>query len=180
MVDVSVPGSTVTVSGGDTWSKDNHIDDNTTYGSGTAWASSQTSNTGPSLLAAPAYIGIDLGVGNVAVLDGVTITQGNSTDNSIVAVDGISFQHSDDGAGWTEHEKITPTAASIAGTEAFVFAAQTPSKRFFRFVPLANVTNPNSAWGMSEVVYDGTLNPVAGGGGNASNDRVSISIGLGL
>lgn len=166
MADVTVADVTVTISGGDTWPSSNHIDDANSYNSSNSWASQQTSNTTPTLINAPAYVGIDLGAGNVAVLDGLNVSQGSGSVNSIIAANGISFQYSDDGAAWTEHEKLSLTSTSYAGVgEAVVFASPTPARRYFRFVALANVGGPDNAWGMAEVVYDGTLNPSVGGGG---------------
>ena len=167
MADVTVAGVTVTVSGGDLWNKDGHIDDNFSYGPSTAWASSQSNTSSPSVLTAPAYIGIDLGAGNVATIDELLISQASLAGNSLTGTDKISFQYSSNGSDWTEHEKLSPTVASVVpGTETLTFAATSPAARFFRLVALANPTGPGgSVWGMAEVEYHGTLNPAAGGGG---------------
>lgn len=171
MADVTVAGVTVTVSGGDlgpgaSWEKDNHINDSDAYNASNAWASSQSNDSVPDV-AGDAYIGIDLGAGATAVLDSILYTSSGAAGNSIEGTDVLSFQYSDDGAAWTEHEKMSPTSlARSPGGESQVFASSTPAKRFFRVLALANPPGiPGSVWGVAEIEYHGTLGSGGGGGG---------------
>jgi hypothetical protein len=140
------------------------FDDSLTYPGTTSWASAQTNNSSPNQVTAPSYIGYDFGAGEELTITQINIWQHPDLDgNSLIGTNKIGIEYSDDGAAWTELEKMSPNTRN---EYIHTIVASSPSKRYWRLRALANVAGlSGSIWAVREVEMHGTLLSDAGGAG---------------